>query len=78
MYTYFDNIPLPEKETGIESKPINVGIVTATHLNFRKSPNGSIKGELLEGTETEVTRRTGNWCHVKIEGWVSGSYVRRA
>jgi len=72
--TYYDNIPFPEKE----SIPVvkNSAIIAADRLNFRKSPSGSIKGELFEGTVAEINETTGNWTHINVEGWVSASYLK--
>ena len=72
---YYDKIPFPEDEDA--PKQADLAVVTANRLNLRKSPGGTIKGELFEGIETEIGETTGNWHRVKVEGWVSGSYVRK-
>ena len=72
---YFDEIPLPEEK--IEIKPSNIALVTADRLNFRKSPDGTRLGVLLEGTETEIVETTDKWHRVKVEGWLSGTYVKK-
>lgn len=58
------------------------GYVTATNLNFRSAPGGSILGTLPKGTVVKIYGNDGAWLKVYAStlnktGWVSGSYITR-
>ncbi len=56
-----------------------VARVTASSLNFRRTPNGEATGLLPRGTTLEVLGISGEWMHVRtpagFEGWVSRLHV---
>ena len=50
-------------------------------LNVRSSPNttSQIQGTLPKGTQAKIIQRQGDWYYIvmgRVEGWVSGSYIR--
>lgn len=56
------------------------GYVTATNLNLRSAPGGSIIGNLKNGTALTVHGKDGTWLKVFVPsinktGWVAASYV---
>jgi N-acetylmuramoyl-L-alanine amidase len=56
------------------------GYVTATNLNLRSAPGGSIIGNLKNGTSLTVHGKEGTWLKVFVPsinktGWVAASYV---
>ncbi|GAM14756.1 N-acetylmuramoyl-L-alanine amidase [Mesobacillus selenatarsenatis] len=58
------------------------GYVTATNLNFRSAPGGSILGSLPKGTAVKVYGADGSWLKVYAStlnktGWVSSSYITK-
>jgi N-acetylmuramoyl-L-alanine amidase len=58
------------------------GYVTATNLNLRSAPGGSILGTLPKGTVLKVYGNDGTWLKVYSSsinktGWVSSSYVTK-
>jgi N-acetylmuramoyl-L-alanine amidase len=58
------------------------GYVTATNLNFRSAPGGSVLGMLPKGTAVKVYGNDGAWLKVYAStlnktGWVSGSYITK-
>jgi N-acetylmuramoyl-L-alanine amidase len=58
------------------------GYVTATNLNIRSAPGGSISGTLAKGTALKVYGNDGNWLKVYASsinktGWVSSAYVTK-
>ena len=55
------------------------GITTASNLNFRATPEGTVVGSLPQNTAIEVLQVAGEWLKVragKQEGFVSKTYVR--
>lgn len=57
---------------------MSTGVVTASKLNLRKSPNGEIITELPKGTEVEILSDQGQWLEVSAAGqtgYVSAAYV---
>lgn len=58
----------------------SMGIVTASSLNFRSSPDGDILKSLPKGTSVEILEDQGKWLKVRAdgeEGFVSGRYIQR-
>lgn len=58
------------------------GYATATNLNLRSAPGGSIVGSLPKGTAVKVYGSDGTWLKVyasslRKTGWVSGSYISK-
>lgn len=58
------------------------GYVTATNINFRSAPGGSIIGSLPKGTALKVYGNDDTWLKVYAStlqktGWVSSSYVTK-
>jgi N-acetylmuramoyl-L-alanine amidase len=58
------------------------GYVTATNLNLRSAPGGSILGSLPNGTAVKVYGNDGSWLKVYAStlnktGWVSASYITK-
>lgn len=58
------------------------GYVTATNLNFRSAPGGSVLGMLPIGTAVKVHGNDGTWLKVYAStlnktGWVSASYITK-
>ncbi len=72
---YFDHIPLPVNKKKIQHT--NNGMVNTSQLNLRKSPGGNKQGVLFEGTQTEIIETSEGWHRVKVEGWLSGSYINK-
>jgi N-acetylmuramoyl-L-alanine amidase len=72
------SVPTPEVK---EPKPGVLGTVTASSLNFRKSPMGEIVGTLPKGTSIEINSESNGWMHVTTPaghaGYVSALYVQR-
>ncbi|MGF9890829.1 LysM peptidoglycan-binding domain-containing protein [Priestia megaterium] len=57
---------------------INYAYVTASALNMRTSPNGSVVTILPNGAKVQVVSTSGNWSNVKYgsySGWVSSDYL---
>ena len=57
------------------------GTVSATTLNFRSSPNGEVKKELLKGATVEILEDRGEWLKINSdgeEGFVSARFIQRA
>jgi len=57
------------------------GTVTATSLNFRSSPDGDIKKQLLKGATVEILEDQGEWLKVDSdgeEGFVSAKFIQQA
>ena len=55
------------------------GIVTATRLNFRSSPNGTIIKQLPKGTSVEIDEDQGEWLKVSVSGetgFVSAAFIQ--
>ena len=58
-----------------------IGQVTATSLNLRGGPNGTVLGFLVKGTAVDILGSDGKWLRVStLEqppriGWVSGKFV---
>jgi hypothetical protein len=50
--------------------------VTASNLNLRKEPNGTVLVELPRGTVVEVIGDHGEWVQVSLNGFVSARYLR--
>lgn len=50
-------------------------VVTASRLNIRQSPNGTICGSYSNGTVIEVLETNAGWCRT-LKGWVYGKYLR--
>ena len=62
----------------IEAKTAEIKI---EGLNVRSSPNttSQIQGTLPKGTQAKIIQRQGDWYYIvmgRVEGWVSGSYIR--
>jgi GH24 family phage-related lysozyme (muramidase) len=59
-----------------------IGVVTASALNFRDSPNGNKVGSLKRGTRIEINAEEHGWLHVTTpaghSGYVSAAYVELA
>ncbi|RSD27010.1 N-acetylmuramoyl-L-alanine amidase [Mesobacillus subterraneus] len=58
------------------------GYITATNLNFRSAPGGSVIGTLPNGTSVKVYGNDGTWLKVYAStlnktGWVASSYVSK-
>jgi N-acetylmuramoyl-L-alanine amidase len=58
------------------------GYVTATNLNFRSAPGGTVLGMLPKGTAVKVYGNDGTWLKVYSStlnktGWVSASYITK-
>ena len=79
-------IPIsPDSETGstpIEPQPIGTGIVNATDVRFRTSPNTSSSSNIIEllqrGDELELYTLENNWYYAKHDGkmgYVAAQYV---
>jgi hypothetical protein len=57
------------------------GTVTASLLNLRAAPNGSVIGQLAKGTAVEILADQGEWLKVNANGqvgFVSASFINRA
>ena len=57
------------------------GTVTATTLNFRSSPDGEVKRQLLKGATVEILEDQGEWLKVGSdgeEGFVSAKFIQLA
>ncbi|MED3829780.1 LysM peptidoglycan-binding domain-containing protein [Priestia megaterium] len=57
---------------------VNYAYVTASALNMRTSPNGSVVTVLPNGAKVQVISTSGNWSNVKYgsySGWVSSDYL---
>ena len=57
------------------------GTVTASTLNFRSSPDGDVKKQLLKGTTVEILEDQGDWLKVTSdgeEGFVSARFIQQA
>ncbi|MEM4992888.1 LysM peptidoglycan-binding domain-containing protein [Priestia sp. SB1] len=57
---------------------VNYAYVTASALNMRTSPNGSVVTVLPNGAKVQVVSTSGNWSNVKYGsylGWVSSDYL---
>ena len=57
------------------------GIVTATTLNFRSSPDGGVKRQLVKGTTVEILEAQGEWLKVASdgeEGFVSAKFIQQS
>lgn len=57
---------------------VNYAYVTASALNMRTSPNGSVVTILPNGAKVQVVSTSGNWSNVKYgsySGWVSSDYL---
>lgn len=55
--------------------------VTASTLNVRATPGGTVRGQVHDGQAFVVSDRRGDWLQISWSGasaWISGSYVRRA
>lgn len=54
------------------------GVVTATELNLRESPNGQVITQLPKGTTVEILEDQGEWLEVSAAGqtgYVSAAYI---
>ena len=57
------------------------GTVTASSLNFRSSPDGDVKKQLLKGATVEILEDQGDWLKVTSdgeEGFVSARFIQQA
>lgn len=57
---------------------VNYAYVTASALNMRTLPNGSVVTILPNGAKVQVVSTSGNWSNVKYgsySGWVSSDYL---
>lgn len=46
------------------------GRVRVAQENFRKEPNGTLLGAVLQGTEFPVVAERGSWVLVELQGWI--------
>ena len=57
------------------------GTVTANSLNFRSTPDGDVKKQLLKGATVEILEDQGEWLKVESdgeEGFVNAKFIQRA
>ena len=55
-----------------------MGVVTASTLNVRNTPSGTIIGQLSNGTKVKIDRIEGDWISIFFGdhgGWISKNYV---
>jgi N-acetylmuramoyl-L-alanine amidase len=58
----------------------DLGMVNADYLNFRSNPSSSaltITEPLKRGTLVEILEEKNGWTKVRLEGWVSGKWIKR-
>jgi len=56
------------------------GTVSATQLNFRMTPDGTVIKKLPKGTSVEILKDQGEWLKVKVGaeiGFVSDAFIQR-
>lgn len=63
-----------------DASPSSRGIVTASALNLRSAPNGTIIGSLQNGTQLQIYSRDGDWMSIRAadgrSGYVHANFVR--
>lgn len=69
----------PLADRAPEAKPHGSGIVKASSLNLRDTPNGKVIGSLAKGGVVAILERGNGWLRVRTPreavGWVSATYI---
>ena len=67
-----------ENNQQIPEKKPKIGFVTATHLNFRKTPKGTIIKSLPQNTQVIILSEENGWLKISVgdvTGYVSKDYI---
>ena len=68
----------PARQTQQAARPGSYRITSTVNIRERASTNSRRVGQARAGRTVQVDRVSGNWLHIRNQGWISAQYARRA